>query len=48
MTKKVKPKFKGTVTMPFIVNNILYNIGDIFESEHESSIKYLITLKKLK
>lgn len=50
MAKRIKPKvmYKGKVIFPFTVNDIHYKVGDIYENEHESSIKYLITIKKLK
>lgn len=40
--------YKGIVIHPFISNGHSYKNGDVYENENESSIKYLITIKKLK
>lgn len=47
--QKTKKKwYYGTVQIPFTVRNHTYNVGDVYKSEHEDSIKYLITTKNLK
>lgn len=47
-SKKKKKMFYGTVISPFTVRNHTYNVGDVYETDHEGSINYLITSKKLK
>lgn len=52
MAKAKKQKaikmYYGTVQVPFKTSNHTYNVGDIYQSDHEGSFNYLITTKKLK
>lgn len=45
---KKKKIFKGEVISPFKVKDKLYNIGDVYETEHEGSYINLVNKKRVK